>query len=229
MIDIQIAHPNDIIHDRWNRVESAADLVTMMEIIHAPSFETPKMTLVRAFEDRAVRYMGIYGDEGVIDLSRSGAAMKKHPWNFDRASGEYQSIPYAWAKFNDPSHGLWGVRNLVPKAMMTSTLLTLVEEYLPQDSMKIIRDYRGSDAIGHFQNHYNAKHGYVFQVISAKINKDGVAGAVRGMIHTRAITESKNDSERLDLIRKYNKHYADRVRELIPFHVIAEQLVKKYK
>lgn len=123
---------------QWRTVDEAED---WLEALQFPSFGVENTLLVRVVKDHKRHYTGCYDAENSewLDIGAESEAMRRHPWRVDRLDFSYDK---QWQYANNALSMLVAVRLLIPKTLLTHTLIKIsenvVEHFYTKDVISAI-------------------------------------------------------------------------------------------
>lgn len=130
MYSLQIAHPNEVIDDRWITVLTSEEDVPWVEHLQSPIFEWYEGLCVRIVSRDEILYEGIYGRDVCVDVSPGSEVLYQHNWGLlGRITnlGGFGLLS-RWKAAEDPRRMLGAIRRVVTKEQLLRVYNACFEE-----------------------------------------------------------------------------------------------------
>lgn len=241
MYDLEICHPNEMIHNGWRKVDEFFDTREMSHYLRSPTFET--------FDGLLVRVQGyttaIYTENGLIDLGVSSGFKNAYIWNFDSDACEFcQSRNYAemWAECEYASWMIHGISSFMPRKIISRVNLMIarrIRSIMIGGSTsfnvdEILRDAENSIDIREKARHVQDQAWRVgscpwsdqlLTIYSAVMTLYGCAPwetSIHACAAKSRIARGLVDDEAYNSAQK---EFSDLIREVLPFHEIVQSII----
>lgn len=237
---LQICHPNDLFSDEWKTVASSDHQPMLLEELSHPTFEHVRGTLVREIKtDGTVGYQGIYGDTLCLDVGPYSEIAKTLGMvgldGHHAVSEEFirRGFLVSYATSNDVYDMIYWLRELLTHKEFVRicyehcrmSLTKTKSQPLARETMKDALAWLEKDTpFTYSQDLMNRLH-------------DEQSYTARGMCFCidepeRAWSYAQKSITYVNyhhLRRRPHSYYADRLRKLFPFHMIAERVLASFE
>lgn len=229
---VQIAHPNEIILGRWQRVAEVSSLQEAMEQIESPSFEWYEGLCVRVRENNKNIFDGIYVNSHVVNVGPRSDILYVHSWSRNGESSDFLR-DYGWIEaWHSSPNPVWmtsGSCRLSSKESIcrcgTEMMKSVLSPGFYLDIVNVIANHTSLDEVHEAWNTMPEPFGITDHAVL------GISELVRTLVEPVNLSDVAYHAMVLDISREgqlaeRNKNLVRIVQNTMPFHEIALKLVK---
>lgn len=237
---VDIAHPNDIVHAGWQRVDEVENLE---DLLNSPTFDWFPGLCVRAVKDHCKVYSGVFSQDACVDVGPRSYALKKWWRRFDRESATQLGPLDLFDRWAHCTNALWligGSRDMMTRSRITKVGCACVRDvlkFIPSDEKRALRaveyaeecamknDFSIQECRKLSLHAFNASDWH--RSYQASYAARAASTAARLMMEPEQIGACLNECAMAsDNYDKAQTDLANTIRDNVPFHEIVEAVVR---